>query len=83
MTDRMNAALHYPQYAHWPYPGWRAPDHEAVASGCGPEDDNDWRRAFPDLAWDGEPLACMCGATHGRTHDIGDGLERCIECGCH
>lgn len=27
--------------------------------------------------------ACMCGATHGKTHDIGDGLQRCTDCGCH
>lgn len=84
----MNAALHYPQYADWPHPGWGAHrdydrDLEAEACGCGPEDNNDydaWRRAFPTLAWDEPPvIACMCGATHGRTHDIGDGWERCIE----
>ncbi len=34
----------------------------------------------------GEPLKvqpCMCGAVDGALHDIGDGLERCVHCGCH
>lgn len=28
-------------------------------------------------------LSCMCGAFPVVTHDIGDGLERCVACGCH
>lgn len=28
-------------------------------------------------------VVCMCGATDPATEDIGDGLQRCVHCGCH
>ena len=31
----------------------------------------------------GTNTACMCGDTSGETHDIGDGLPRCVTCGCY
>jgi hypothetical protein len=40
-------------------------------------------RAWVDAHTRKPSTTCMCGAINPQTHDIGDGLQRCVNCGCH